>query len=96
MGAAFDGDGDRVVFVDHRGAVVNGDAVLLIAARRLAAAGRLSGEAVRVPWRLLLEYGMYGFDHGSLMLRIGGDLVCRRYLRHRLFRHMLRRGGMPG
>ena len=46
LGAAFDGDGDRVVFVDHRGAVVNGDAVLLIAARRLAAAGRLPGEAV--------------------------------------------------
>ena len=46
LGAAFDGDGDRVVFVDHRGAVVNGDAVLLIAARRLAAEGRLPGEAV--------------------------------------------------
>lgn len=46
LGAAFDGDGDRVVFVDHRGDVVNGDAVLLIAARRLAAAGRLPGEAV--------------------------------------------------
>jgi phosphoglucosamine mutase len=46
LGAAFDGDGDRVVFVDHRGAVVNGDAVLLIAARRLAASGRLPGRAV--------------------------------------------------
>ena len=41
LGAAFDGDGDRVVFVDHRGATVDGDAVLLIAARRLLAAGRL-------------------------------------------------------
>jgi phosphoglucosamine mutase len=46
LGIAFDGDGDRVVFVDHRGAVVNGDAVLLIAARRLADAGRLPGRAV--------------------------------------------------
>lgn len=46
LGVAFDGDGDRVVFVDHRGSVVNGDAVLLIAARRLAAAGRLPGRAV--------------------------------------------------
>ena len=41
LGAAFDGDGDRVVFVDHRGVLVDGDAVLLIAARRLLAAGRL-------------------------------------------------------
>ena len=46
LGAALDGDGDRVVFVDHRGALVNGDAVLLIAARRLAAAGRLPRQAV--------------------------------------------------
>ncbi len=46
LGAAFDGDGDRVVFVDHRGAVIDGDAVLLIAARRLAAAGRLPHRGV--------------------------------------------------
>ncbi|MDA1094551.1 MAG: phosphoglucosamine mutase [Acidobacteria bacterium] len=46
LGAAFDGDGDRVVFVDHRGAVVDGDAVLLIAARRLLAAGRLPHRGV--------------------------------------------------
>lgn len=46
LGAAFDGDGDRVVFVDHRGALVDGDAVLLIAARRLLAAGRLPHRGV--------------------------------------------------
>ena len=32
MGVAFDGDGDRAIFVDHRGEVVNGDAVLLMCA----------------------------------------------------------------
>ena len=46
FGAAFDGDGDRVVFVDHAGALVDGDAILLIAARRLAGAGRLPGRAI--------------------------------------------------
>ena len=46
LGAAFDGDGDRVVFVDHEGAVVDGDAVLLIAARWLASSGRLAHDAV--------------------------------------------------
>ncbi len=46
LGAAFDGDADRVVFVDHRGTVVNGDAVLLIAARRLAQTGQLPGQAI--------------------------------------------------
>ena len=29
LGVAFDGDGDRAIFVDERGEVVNGDAVLL-------------------------------------------------------------------
>ncbi len=46
LGAAFDGDGDRVVFVDHEGVVVDGDAVLLVAARWLAASGRLTHNAV--------------------------------------------------
>jgi phosphoglucosamine mutase len=46
MGVAFDGDGDRAIFVDHRGQVVDGDAVLLMCARQLQAEGRLRGNAV--------------------------------------------------
>jgi phosphoglucosamine mutase len=46
MGIAFDGDGDRAIFVDHRGRVVNGDAVLLMCARQLQREGRLPGNAV--------------------------------------------------
>ena len=30
MGVAFDGDGDRAIFADHRGHIVDGDAVLLM------------------------------------------------------------------
>ena len=46
MGVAFDGDGDRAIFVDHRGDVVNGDAVLFMCARHLQSEGRLRGQAV--------------------------------------------------
>jgi phosphoglucosamine mutase len=46
IGVAFDGDGDRAIFVDHRGRIVDGDAVLLLSARRLQAEGRLRGNAV--------------------------------------------------
>jgi phosphoglucosamine mutase len=46
MGVAFDGDGDRAIFVDHRGAIVNGDAVLLMCARQLQREGRLAGNAI--------------------------------------------------
>ena len=33
LGIAFDGDGDRVVMVDHRGNVVDGDEILYLIAR---------------------------------------------------------------
>jgi phosphoglucosamine mutase len=46
LGIAFDGDGDRAIFVDHRGEIVNGDAVLLLCARQLQREGRLRGAAV--------------------------------------------------
>ena len=40
IGITFDGDADRALFADEHGRVVNGDAVLLLAARDLAAQGR--------------------------------------------------------
>jgi phosphoglucosamine mutase len=46
LGIAFDGDGDRAIFVDHRGGIVNGDAVLLMCADQLQREGRLRGGAV--------------------------------------------------
>ena len=46
MGVAFDGDGDRAIFVDHQGRVVDGDAVLLMCARHMRAGGRLAGDTV--------------------------------------------------
>jgi phosphoglucosamine mutase len=45
-GVAFDGDGDRAIFVDHQGRIVNGDAVLLMCGRQLQREGRLKGEAI--------------------------------------------------
>jgi phosphoglucosamine mutase len=46
MGVAFDGDGDRAIFVDANGCIVDGDAVMLLCARHLKATGRLRGNAV--------------------------------------------------
>jgi phosphoglucosamine mutase len=46
LGVAFDGDGDRAIFVDHRGRVVDGDAVLLLLARARQRDGRLAHETV--------------------------------------------------
>jgi len=46
LGVAFDGDADRAIFVAGNGQIVDGDAVLLIAARALHGAGRLDGGLV--------------------------------------------------
>jgi phosphoglucosamine mutase len=46
MGITFDGDADRALFADHTGKVVNGDAVLLLAARDLHARGLLTNATV--------------------------------------------------
>ncbi len=46
LGITVDGDADRALFADDAGQVVNGDAVLLAAARALQAEGRLAGDTV--------------------------------------------------
>ncbi|HVP52927.1 MAG TPA: phosphoglucosamine mutase [Terriglobales bacterium] len=46
LGITFDGDADRALFADASGKVVNGDAVLLLAAREMKSAGRLRNDLV--------------------------------------------------
>ena len=46
LGVAFDGDGDRALFVDHHGHAVDGDAVLLLAGIQLQRERRLPGDAI--------------------------------------------------
>jgi phosphoglucosamine mutase len=46
LGIAFDGDGDRVLMVDHTGAIVDGDELLFIIARDLQQRGKLHGGVV--------------------------------------------------
>ena len=46
LGVTFDGDADRALFCDAAGRVVNGDGVLLAAARDLHAQGKLKADTV--------------------------------------------------
>src|SRR6266446_4166964 len=46
LGVAFDGDADRALFVSASGKIVNGDGILLMAARFLKSAGKLPGNRV--------------------------------------------------
>jgi phosphoglucosamine mutase len=69
LGVAFDGDGDRAMFVDRRGRVVDGDAVLMMAALQLQREGRLRGGAVvaTVMSNIGLEMGLR--EHGIDLVR---------------------------
>ncbi len=48
LGLAFDGDGDRVIAVDNRGNIVDGDRLIALGAIQLKHAGALTGGAVVV------------------------------------------------
>ena len=54
---AFDGDGDRVLAVDRRGVVVDGDELIALAAFDLRALGRLPGNGVVVT--VMTNYGFH-------------------------------------
>ncbi len=46
LGIAFDGDGDRVIMVDHKGEIVDGDELLFLIARDRFQVGKLDGGVV--------------------------------------------------
>ncbi|MBY4595177.1 phosphoglucosamine mutase [bacterium BD-1] len=55
LGIAFDGDGDRVLMVDGRGQLVDGDGLIFLLARDWQASGRLHGPVVGT---LMTNYAM--------------------------------------
>jgi len=85
VGVAFDGDGDRALFVDETGAMCNGDHVMLILARELHAQGELTGESVvgTIMSNLGMEQALNA--HGITLLRAA---VGDRYVLE-----MMRQGG---
>ncbi len=68
VGFAFDGDGDRVLAIDRRGDVVDGDELMALAALHLRDAGRLPGNGVAVT--VMTNYGFH-----SAMARAGVDVA---------------------
>lgn len=82
MGVAFDGDGDRAIFVDHQGEIVNGDAVLLMCARQLQKEGRLEGNAIvaTVMSNIGLELALQAHGIGLVRCAVGDKYVMEEML----------------
>jgi phosphoglucosamine mutase len=64
LGLALDGDADRVVAVDHTGAVVDGDVLLALFALDLASRGELAGNTVVVTVMTNLGFRLSMESHG--------------------------------
>jgi phosphoglucosamine mutase len=76
LGIAFDGDGDRVVMVDHTGAVVDGDELLfIIAGTRLANAPQVSGVVGTLMSNLGLENALKERGIGFARAKVGDRYV---------------------
>jgi phosphoglucosamine mutase len=86
MGIAFDGDGDRAIFVDGRGAIVDGDAVMLMCAKGLKADGRLKGDAIvaTVMSNIGLEIAARAAGIALVRCPVGDKYVMEEILRRRL------------
>ncbi len=67
VGIAFDGDGDRLVLVDERGELLDGDEILWLLARDMCQRGQLAGVVGTVMSNLALEQALA--DCGVPMLR---------------------------
>ncbi len=67
-GLAFDGDADRVLAVDHTGALVDGDQLIAICAVDRCMHGRLSGDTVVVTAMANLGFRQAMTDHGITLI----------------------------
>ena len=83
LGIAFDGDGDRVLFVDRDGRVCDGDDLLYVLARDWQASGRLRGPVVGT------LMSNFGFERalGELGIPFVRAKVGDRYVHQALLQH---------
>jgi phosphoglucosamine mutase len=90
LGVALDGDADRVVLVDERGNLIDGDQVLALVARSWSASGRLQGGAVAAT--LMSNLGLEHYLAG-LGLELRRTAVGDRYVVERMRADGLNLGG---
>jgi phosphoglucosamine mutase len=76
LGIAFDGDGDRVLMVDSRGELVDGDQLLYVIARSRVQAGAFRGEVVgTLMSNLGLEVALKRLGIGFVRTQVGDRYI---------------------
>ena len=85
LGIAFDGDGDRVIMVDHRGEVLDGDELLFIIARdRLRAGSRFNAIVGTLMTNLGLEIALRALGLDLRRAKVGDRYVMEALLAENL------------
>ena len=81
LGIAFDGDGDRVVMIDHLGHVVDGDQLVLVIARALKQNNQLKGGVVgTLMTNMAIEKALNDLSIGFVRTHVGDRYVLETLL----------------
>jgi phosphoglucosamine mutase len=76
LGIAFDGDGDRVVMIDHLGNIVDGDQLVLVIARALKQKNQLKGGVVgTLMTNMAIEKALNDLDIEFVRTHVGDRYV---------------------
>lgn len=83
IGIALDGDGDRLVMVDHKGEIVDGDELIYIIAKSRLDAGQMSGPVVgTLMTNLGMEHGLKQLGINLLRANVGDRYVMEMLTEH--------------
>ncbi len=83
IGIALDGDGDRLVMVDHKGEIVDGDELIYIIAKARLDAGLMSGPVVgTLMTNLGMEHGLKQLGVNLLRAKVGDRYVLEMMSEH--------------
>jgi phosphoglucosamine mutase len=84
FGIALDGDGDRLIMVDHKGEIVDGDELIYIIAKSRLAAGQMSGPVVgTLMTNLGMEHGLKRLGLPLLRANVGDRYVLEMLTEHK-------------
>jgi len=85
IGIAFDGDGDRVIFVDNNGIVYNGDKLLYIILQYYLASGHsITGVVGTVMTNLALENALTQQGYNLIRAKVGDRYVLEQMQTHNM------------
>ncbi len=84
LGIALDGDGDRLIMVDHKGEIVDGDELIYIIAKSRLDAGQMTGPVVgTLMTNLGMEHGLKQWGIHLVRAKVGDRYVMEMLSEHK-------------